>query len=156
MDYLLAHTTADVSNRIVVPKDISDRASWMRGTQALSAWILLVEPGRFRLLSDDEVESDPQLEPIRSLLSQGAAAVVNEPTRSEKLHLAAKVVRLAPVSIAHSKSGWRVPFPRAFDKFAPFDCDRKAFSILFSLEGYLELWYTDVLRKAVSLPLDAE
>jgi hypothetical protein len=151
-----AHATADASNRILVPKNFSDRVSWMQGTQTLEGWILLIEPGRFRLLSDEEVTRDPQLEPIRSLALEGKSAVGNEPTRAEELKLAAMVARLVPISIAHSALGWRVAFPKVFNKFAPSECNRKAFSILFSLEGYLEIWYTDVLRRAVSLPLEGQ
>jgi len=151
-----AHTTADASNRISLPKYLSGMASWIQGTQTVQGWILLLAPGRFRLLSDEQVMGDPQLEPIRLLLLEGKSAVGNEPTRAEELRRAAMVARLVPISIAPPGPGWRVSFPKLFDEFAPSECNRKAFSILFSPEGYLEIWYTDVLRKAVFIPLDGQ
>jgi len=151
-----AHTIADASNRIALPKHLSDRVSWIRGTESLQAWILLLTLGRYRLLSDGQVQSDPQLEPVRSLILEGTPAGASEPTHAEEPRCAAIVARLVPTLIAPPGPGWRISFPKAFDVFVPAGCDRKAFSILLSLEGYLELWYTDVLRKAAVLPLDSE
>jgi hypothetical protein len=151
-----AHVTADAYNRITVPKDLSDRISWIRGTTAIQAWILLLVPGRYRLLSDEQVESDPILEPVRSLILDENLISATEPTRAEDLRRAAIVARLVQATLAPPGPGWRISFPKAFNVFVPPECDLKAFSILFSLEGYLEIWYTDVLRKAVVLPLGGQ
>ena len=149
------HTSADASNRITLPKYLSDCLPWIQGTESIEAWILLVAPGRYRLLSDEQVQNHPRLEPVRSLILERKSASASEPTQAEAMGRAALVVRLLPTTITPPKPGWRIAFPKAFDPFAPPECDRKAFSVLFSLEGFLEIWYTDVLRKAVSLPLES-
>jgi hypothetical protein len=140
-------TKADSSNRITLPNHISERISWMTGAD-LRAWLWLVEHGRYRLLSDAQVESDPQLEPIRQLILEGTSASVAEPTRAQETVEAAMVARLVPISIAHPKPGWRFSLPKELDAFRPPGCNPKDFFILFSADGYWEIWYKDVLQKA--------
>jgi hypothetical protein len=145
------HTKADASNRITLPKHFSDRIPWMTGTD-IQAWLFLMGPGRYRLLSDDQVQSDPQLEPIRQLILEGASSAMTEPTRSGEPEEAAMVARLVPISIAHPKPGWRISLPRELDAFVPRECNPKTLSILLSPEGYWEIWYTDTLRRVVLGP----
>jgi hypothetical protein len=144
------HTSLDPDNRIALPKHVCDRILWMTGTN-VQAWLLLLAPGRYRLLSDEQVQDDPQLEPVRLLILEGKPAVVSEPTYSKDLKEEAIVARLVPIAVAQHKQNqsWRISLPRELLRaFAPPDCgDPKAFSILLSLEGYWEIWYTDVLRR---------
>ncbi len=147
------HTTADTYNRIAIPKEMSDCVSWLNSAERFRVWLLLLEAGRYRLLSDEQVQNDPQLEPVRSLIVEGKSAEVTDPTFAEELKRDVMVARLVQTTIAPFNLGWRISFPKAFTVFLPPDCDPKAFSILFTLEGYLEFWYTDVLRKASFLPL---
>jgi len=155
-DTILEHVTADVDNRITVPKELCDCVPWLQGTEELEAWILLIAPGRYRLLSDEQVQNDPQLEPVRSLLLGGRSASLVEPTFALESRRAVIVAKLLKAKIAPYKPRWRITFPKAFSVFVPPDCDPKAFSILFCLEGYLEIWYTDVLRKEVFLSLNSQ
>lgn len=149
-----AHVTADFANRIAVPKPFSDHPPF-EGTESFQAWLFLLAQGRYRLLSEDQVKADPQLESVRTLLLEGRPAASKEATHSEDLASAAIVARLLPASVTPPPPRWRISFPKGFDPFVPPECDPKAFSVLFSPEGYLELWYTDVLRKAVFLSLEA-
>ena len=151
---LPAHTGTDVYGRLTIPTQLSDHITWIKGTEFLRAWLLLIELGRYRLLSDEQAQNDPHLEPIRSLVLEGRSAILTEPTHAIGLQRAAMVARLVPITISPPKPGWRFTFPKAFDAFAPPECNRTAFSILLSLEGYLEIWYTDVLRRAALLPWD--
>lgn len=148
------HTSVDASNRLPLPKYLSDCVSWIQGSLTLNAWILLVAPGRYRLLSDDEVQRSPMLEPVRTLLTEGTVQTEGEPTFAQDSTRAAIVARLLPAIVAPHKPGWRISFPRSFNVFAPPGCDTNKYSILMSLEGYLEIWYTDVLTKAASGDID--
>jgi hypothetical protein len=125
----------------------------MRGEETLQAWLLLLTDGRYRLLSDEQVQNSPLLEPVRLLVLEGKSAALTDPTYADEQKRAAIVARLVPTTIAPPKPGWRISFPKAFEVFVPPDCDPNAFSILFSLEGYCEIWYTDVLRKVGTLSL---
>lgn len=150
------HTSLDPDKRITLPKHVSDRIPWMAGT-SVQAWLLLLAPGRYRLLSDEQVQDNPQLESVRLLILEGTVAVVTDPTYAEDLRDAAIVARLVPIAVAlHKQSqGWRISWPKELKAFVPPDCDPKAFSVLFSLDGYWEIWYTDVLRRA-AIPLPGE
>jgi hypothetical protein len=150
------HVSPDPDNRISLPKHFSDRIPWMTGT-SVQAWLLLLAPGRYRLLSDEQVQNDSQLEPVRSLILEGKASIASEPTYAKDLKDAAIVARLIPIAAAQHKQSqtWRISFPRELKAFAPPDCNLKAFSVLFSLEGYWEIWYTDVLRRS-AIPLQGE
>jgi hypothetical protein len=151
---LPTHTDTDAYGRLTIPTHVSDHIIWIKGTESLRAWLFLIELGRYRLLSDDQVQNDRHLEPIRALVLEGRSAILTEPTHAIALERAAMVARLVPITISPPKPGWRFTFPKAFDAFAPPECNRAAFSILLSLEGYLEIWYTDVLRRAGLLPWD--
>ena len=151
---LPAHVTADASNRIPVPKPFTDRIEWIGGPEPIQAWLLLLSPGRFRLLSDRQVKGHPHLEPVRSLITEENFPDLTDPTLAEEPWRAVIVAKLLPASITPPGPVWRISFPRGFEVFVPPDCDRKALSLLFSLEGYLEIWYTDLLKKTVFHPLD--
>jgi hypothetical protein len=146
------HTRMDASNRVPLPKQFSECVPWMRGTSSLRGWLFIISPGRYRLLSDEQVQNDSQLEPLRSLILE-QRSVATDPTSAEAPERAAMVARLAPVQITPPGPVWRIALPKAFGIFAPPGCDRTAVSVLLSLEGYLEIWYTDVLRTAVFSPL---
>jgi hypothetical protein len=157
--FIPVHTKADIGNRISVPRHFSEHLPWLNGSRPIRAWLVLLSPGRIRLLSEEQVRSDPQLEPICELLLEGTPAAICEPSSEKPLQRAAVVARLVPVSIAPpatSGPGWRISFPKVFDEFIPPDCKPNAFSILLSIEGYLEIWYTEVLRRAVLVPWPAE
>jgi hypothetical protein len=55
-------------------------------------------PGRYRLLTDDQVKNDPQLEPVRLLITEGKVPSVAEATSAEEPGRAAIVVRLLPTT----------------------------------------------------------
>src|ERR1019366_4396129 len=114
------HTTENAS-RIALPKHAPDHIPWLRGSEAVHVWLWLVTPGRYRLLTDEQVQGDPQLEPIRARVLQGISATATEVTRAEEPTRAVSVARLSPTTIAPPPSasgpGWRVAFPRSFDPF---------------------------------------
>jgi hypothetical protein len=145
-------TELDDRNRLNIPKHFSEKIPWLKGDESVLGWLWLLTPGRYRLLSNEQVQSDPKLEAIRELLLQGTPITPTEATVAEKSERAAVVARLAPVLIAAPSTGgpnWRIPFPKLFGEFVPAECNPIAFTILFSPEGYFEIWHTQVLRTAV-------
>jgi hypothetical protein len=150
LDALIVNVTLDLSGRrIQLPKQFSDRLTWLRGSDAISAWLWIISPGGYRLLSDEQAEADPNLELLRSLFLGEELMPSSEPTAAKKPEDAAVVAMLYRVELKSSKSYWRLTLPTALNEFIPQDCDGKKFSISLSLEGYLEIWYTDILRKAL-------
>lgn len=149
MDPLVAHVTADAGNRIVLPKKLSERIEWLIGAGPLTAWAFLLCPGRIRILSDEEVEHDPTLEPIRAMiLKDGDSPPKAEPTIAQDPWYAAFIARLIPIEVSRPKTGWRLLVPRSFEAYLPTPYDRRAFSVVFS-EGYLEVWQTGLLSSVL-------
>jgi len=146
-----AHMSVSIDNRITITKPFSDRLAWITGTE-VQAWLFLLEPGRYRLLSDEDVQNDPQLEPVRVLILQEKPVVATEASYAENSRDAAIVARLIPITIRFHKGSWRIPFAEERRALAPPDCNPRAISFLFSPEGFVEIWYTDVLRRALTPP----
>jgi hypothetical protein len=139
-------------NRITFPKHLSERILW--DGREIQVWLLLLEPGRYRILLDEQVQNDSKLEPIRLLILEGKPVLEANPSFAVDAVAEAIVAKLVPTRMEHpANKTWRIVFPVELNIFAPPDCDLNAFSILFSLEGYWEIWYTAVLRAAVlSIP----
>lgn len=142
------HTTLDPDNRLNLPRRFSDHISWMRGTESFRAWLWLVAVGRYRLLSDQQVQEDPQLETVRLLLLEGRSTTVAA-TSTEDPRRALVVVQLLPVTISPPRSCWSIVLPKILNVLAPNGCDPEAFSILLTMEGHWEVWYTDIVRKTL-------
>lgn len=146
-----AHITA-ISNRVELPKQFSDRLPWLSGHGDVEGWLLLVDVGRYRLLSDEQVREHETLSRIRLLLLEGPPGDVSDAAFANNSDNAAVVAKLMPVKIGRHRELWRIALPRDFDVFAP-DCNLDAFSVLFSPEGYCEIWYTEVLRRNATVHL---
>jgi hypothetical protein len=139
-------------NRINLPEPFSDYLAFT-GDQDVNAWLFLLCPGRYRLLTDQQARRDQKLEPLCSLVSEGKYEITADSSQAFQMTRASLAARLVLVSVHPPKPAWRFTFPKAFEPFTPPDCDATKFSLLVSLEGYCELWHTDVLRGIIlSLP----
>lgn len=150
IEALVAHVTRDVDgNRIPLPKHLSDRLAWLRGTETISAWIWTISPGRYRLLSDEQTQMDPKLEFLRSLILNDESMPPSDATSAKSSEDAAVVAMLIPVQIKPSQHYWRISFPSELDEFIPPGCEKNKFSILLTPERHLEIWYTKILQNAL-------
>jgi hypothetical protein len=143
------HTSVSIDNRVTIPKPYSDRLAWIKGTE-VEAWLFLPEPGRYRLLSDEDVQNDRQLEPVRLLILQEKPVATVEASHAENLRDVAIVARLIPITVRSHKGSWRFAFSEEWRGLAPPNCNPRTISFLFSPEGFVEIWYTDVLRRALT------
>lgn|ERR1017187_6584478 len=129
LEALVAHVTLDLDGkRIALPKHLSDRLTWLTGSDQIAAWLWTVSPGRYRLLSDGQVQVDPNLEFLRSFIVNEELIPSSEATMSKSSEEAAVVTRLVPVQLKSNKSYWRLSFPSALDELIPPNCDPKKFS----------------------------
>lgn len=155
MEALVAHVTFDPDgNRIQLPKHFSDRLTWLSVSETTAAWIWTVSPGRYRLLSDEQVQLDSTLDLLRSIMAAQHLAPSTSPTVARNSKDAAVVAMLIPTQLKFQRSYWRLSFPDPLKEFIPPGCDEKKFSIVVGVEGYLEIWYTHTLREAVLSPRD--
>jgi hypothetical protein len=143
------HTSVNIDGRLTIFKQFSDQLTWIASKADVSAWLFVIEPGRYRLLSDEQVQSDPQLDLVRGLLLEGKPSSAAVPSHLQPLREAAVVARLLPITLAEHKGSWRFPFPKELEAVGPIGGNHKDVSILFSSEGYVEIWNTDVLRSAL-------
>ena len=121
----------------------------LKGGEPIGAWLFLLPSGRYRILTHDQAKRDTRLEPAFSALLEGQPVTTAQPSEAYESSRAVLVARLASISITPSKAGWRFTFPKAFEQFAPTGCDPAKFSMLLALEGYCEIWYTDLLKQTV-------
>lgn len=140
-------TQLPIDDRLTLPKHFCDRLSWLlQGTEKnVEAWIYVVEPGRFRILSDADVENDPQLEPLRAFVLQGHSLVPQGPSRTRSAGEAASVMRLIPVAVENHRGSWRMLLPEQVAALRPRNCDPRTLAF-FMPDGYLEIWYADFLH----------
>jgi hypothetical protein len=137
------------AGRITIPARFSKRIPWLCEDKALMVWLLMPEPGRFRLLSDAEAAANEEISSIRSLIIDGPEMSDVLPTDFEPAERAARLGRLIPTTLSlSSSSGWRLSIPR---QVAPKE---ETFVLLFSL-GRLEIWRLEVYNAALSHPLSA-
>lgn len=117
------------------------------GGSTVSGWFLVLAPGRFRLLSDTDVERDEKLSNVRSQIIDGPTGLDSaSPVEFESSARAAVLGRLVPVSI---DSSFRIVVPK---EVLPAEQDRWAFVLLFSM-GYLEIWLANIYNDALACPL---
>jgi hypothetical protein len=149
-DALVAHATFDPDGkRIPIPKHLSDRLEWLSGSEPVAAWLWMVSAGRYRLLSNEQVMADPELEALHNFIHQQELVPSIKPSASTTVEETCMIARLQPTQLKLNKSYWRLSFPPALDELVPSGCDRKSLSILLSPHGYLEIWYTEILRTAL-------
>jgi hypothetical protein len=136
--------------RITLPQAYCDKLPWVRGEQALIVWLLMLLPGRFRLLSDAAVLNEPKLAAVR-------AAIVNGPTEAEVPAIvfdpneqASLVGRLIPTTLSPPRPSWRLVIPKPI---IPSETQHRTSVILFSL-GFVEIWFLETYNAALARPLD--
>jgi hypothetical protein len=150
-DPLVVHEFLPLDERLTLPKRFCERLSWITGKD-VEAWLYLLEPGRFRLLSDEDVKSDPRLAPVRLLILQEETITPVHPSHAKPLEAAAIVAQLIPITIDNHKGSWRISLSEELGALAPRDTNPRALSILMP-EGYLEIWYSDTLRKSAGFSM---
>lgn len=143
------HVQVSVDNRVTLPKRFSEALPWIKGTE-LQAWLFLVELGRYRLLSEEDVQNDPLLEPVRGLIMQEKTIVATGASYAENSADVAMTARLIPITVRFHRGSWRIPFPEEWSALAPVDSNPRAISFLISPKGFLEIWYTDLLRRVLT------
>ena len=147
--------TADGYGRIPFPKDLAGQIPWLNGEGPIDAWLLVLPSGQFRLLREEDVQADPDLESIRAFIFEERPGEPSEPSSAQAADLAALPVRLLKTTLRRHGSSWRIRMPAILEIFAPGDCDRNDFIALFSHDGYWDIWYTAAFRRAALGPLPA-
>jgi hypothetical protein len=110
-------------------------------------WFLLMERGHFRVLPEVQILADSHLKEMWSRVTGEASDDIVDVTSAEPARSTARVVRLLPVLVPRDKS-WRFSLPGFFWALKPPDASARDFTTFQTIDGFLELWYTDVLRRS--------
>ena len=139
-------------DRIRLPPDLSELAQ-LKGTDPIACWLLVVTVGRYRLVpqpiaGDGEIESFTKL--LREWEEAASPGDILESTAGNKR--AAMRARLIPTEALPTRSGWRIKVPKEVRKLVPPKED-DSFVFLLLVAGFIELWFPDTLRRALSVPI---
>jgi hypothetical protein len=135
------------SNRLPLPSNLVKKASnsGLTGAEPANCWLMFLGPGRYRLVGVEAVS-----EILRQIEQIEAPAEALDDTGSEAQ--AAAPARIIPCTVSPPPPLWRLNFP----EIAPLlvsDSERPSYVFVLVVAGFVELWFPDTLRRAVSVPI---
>lgn len=139
--------------RILLPKHIVEGAqrSMVAGEQPVDCWLFVVTPGRFRLISQAAGGASADLARIlRQIEENEVPGELRERTGNNALD--GIQARLIPCKLTPPRPGWRLNFPREAKKLVS-DKEDRSFVYVMVVAGYIEIWFPDALRRALSVPI---
>ena len=143
----------EAGRRILLPRHFPTRLPWLKGSSPVPAWLLVVEPGRYRVLSADSAQKSEVLaEAVQRVLDPEPEDHSIRLHQTESSQSAALSARLLHTSISPKGPRWRLVLPKDL-VFEEESRPGTAFYVLFS-QGFLEIWLSDRLRSAMSTPLE--
>lgn len=140
--------------RIRIPLHIVEGAKHPRfaGVTEIKCWLLVVTPGRYRLIMQPKGTPTGTLAKILEAVEE-AEEFGDLLDRTEDNGKDAIGARLIPSTVSLTpRTGWRVNFPKAAKDLLS-EKDERAFVFVRIVAGYVEIWFPDTLRRALSSPL---
>jgi len=139
-------------DRIRVPPDLSDLAQ-LKGDDSIACWLLVVRVGRYRLVPQT-IQGSAETEGLRRLLQEWEEAgnpgeMLDGMGNDEKAAMRARVISTEALP---TRSGLRIKVPKEVRKLVPLKED-DSFVFLLLVKGFIELWFPDTLRRALSAPI---
>lgn len=139
--------------RIYLPSQIVENAEQPRlaGEEPLECWLLVVTPGRYRLVARPPGAPAGDLSRILSQIEEVTAPgdVLDRTQNNARDGIPA---RLIPCRVTPPKPGWRINFPKEALALVPHTEDR-SFVFVMIVAGFIEIWFPDTLRRALSGPI---
>jgi hypothetical protein len=141
------------SYRIALPHSMLEEAGWVPADQRCRGWLLIGSPGRCRLLSVSEVDSDPDLQSIRARIADVHTESGNSLLEFQDEAAVALAFRLVAVEIAPPKPAWRLVLPKPVAAIMHLRPGESDVAVLV-IQGHIEIWTIEALRAAVDIPLN--
>jgi hypothetical protein len=131
-------------NRLPLPTHLVKNAvnSGLTGADKVDCWLIFVSPGRFRLAGAEAVSRI--LNQVEVMESPGD---VLDNTESDLRN--ACPVRLIHCTVSPPPPLWRLNFPQSAALLVSED-ERPSYVFGVILAGFIELWFPDTLRRALS------
>jgi hypothetical protein len=137
-------------DRIRIPADFVEAAR-LSGEVPIQFWLLVISPGRYRLLKRTIPTGTGDVQRVVSLIDE-----VKEPggelDGTDNNTEAAVVGRLIPCVASPRGPGWRIDIPKVIKKLTS-EKEAPSFVFLLIVAGFVELWFPDTLREAMSVPI---
>lgn len=139
--------------RICLPVQIVENAEYPRlaGKDSIQCWLLVVTPGRYRLVPQPAGTPAGDLSRILSQIEE-LTAPGDVLDRTQNNARDAIPARLIPCSVKPPQPGWRINFPKEAMALVPQTEDR-SFVYMMIVAGFVEIWFPDTLRRALSVPI---
>lgn len=127
---------------------------WLKDRHKAEAWLYVVEPGRYRLLTDEDAQRSSELRRVLERIAASDRSGPNDnPFEAESSTSAAVTAILLRVNLSFTRDvGWRLYVPSHSYTVSTLPEGRGLF--LLPSEGYLELWTTDHLTRALERASD--
>jgi hypothetical protein len=134
--------------RICLPPHFAMRAR-LAGTTDIEFLLLVLAPGRYRFVRQPTENAAGDLSVVLDHWERmGAEGNVFDGTDNNAR--AAIRARLIPCTVSPPPPGWRISLPKEAMDLATGDRTR---AFLLIVAGFVEVWFPDALRAAVSAPL---
>jgi hypothetical protein len=130
------------------------RYSNLSGSDSVNCWLLVVTAGRYRLTLDADLGSRAD-ENLSRLLEEAEDITTSRDLLAEtgSNELASLRARFIPTVAYRMGANWRVTIPKEARSLVPLGEDR-SFMYILVVGGFLEFWFPDTLRRAVSVPIE--
>lgn len=142
----------DQDYRIFLPQAILRRVGWILGDAPLSGWLLMGGPGRCRLLSSAEVDSDASCRSLQVAIGEELELPADGVLEFRDEASVVLGLRLQPVEITPRGPGWRLTLPRVLAAIMQLRPKESSVALLFFQE-HIEIWTLETLRASLTVPL---
>jgi hypothetical protein len=137
-----------VGQRVRLPADFAEMAGLSGTGSAVNCWLFVRKAGRFQLRKQSP---RPTEGPIAEVLERLDEIASEDPfDATEDNEQAAIRARLIPCVVSGPRSGPRIYLPKEALQLATGD---RSQVYLINVSGFVELWFPETLRAAVSVPI---
>ena len=139
-----------VGGRVLIPAGLA-RQGGFSSTEPTGCWLIVLGAGRCRIVREDQAATDELAASLIELSERvGASGEPLDCTDDDSE--AAIRARILPCTMTPPPPGWRVILPNEVIKLAPGG-DNAKFVYVLVVAGYVEIWFPEMLRQSVSVPI---
>jgi hypothetical protein len=141
--------SVDKTGKVNLPRRAAERLAWRREGPPVACWLSVIQAGRYRLLSEEDVKRSEALsQALERITGSQVPDQLQDPAEAESSASAALSARLVPASLSFNNvSGWRLAVSKHAYPMTTIAAHGRVV-VLFS-EGYLEIWTSDTLDRGL-------
>lgn len=138
-------------DRVRVPAHLV-RLTKLDGDSSLDCWLLVVTPGRYRLVPPSIANKSDTIAAILNEIEeiQEPGDVLAGTESNERAALPARLIHTT--ASPDENRNWRVTIPEEARMLVP-DGKKQRFVFITSSHGFIEFWFPETLKQALSAPI---